>query len=423
MKSFYQKFSLVQIIYTALFFELINVLFYLYILKVDGYLPSPFVTDKNDTLMDFYNPLFWVINDGFYSTFNSVYPPINYFLLKIFSFGIPVGEVNNPFQLRQLYPWQGIILTVFYIVIVGLCVLMGAWQKVKINKFLIFGASALSVPVLFGLERGNLIFIALLFLGLYLHTSNPWAKCFYFGLLVNIKPYFIILLLQHINIYQFDKNVLIRMILSTLIIFFGFSFFTDLNLYDFISAYFLFSKNTTLTAEGVTSLPHSIAAMSFIKAFIKFEGQSSYTFWFSSLKVINYLAVIVLMYLSIIKKLSPVELLISCFLILTNALISTGGYILIIYITLIPYLLANEEYKKFIFYILIIYCLPVDWFSLINLNYTYIDSYLGKSAIQNPDLKLSAGSLIRPIANFLFMMFFIRHLVKKYSSKIASVNN
>lgn len=423
MKYFYQKFNFIQIIYVTLFFELINVFFYLYILKVDGYLPSPFVADKNDTLMDFYNPLFWTIKNEFYSTFDSVYPPINYFLLKILSFGIPVGEVNNAFQLRQAYPWLGIIITVFYIVIVGLCVVMGAWQKIKINKFLIFAVSALSVPVLFGLERGNLIFVALLFLGLYLNSSNPWTKCFYFGLLVNIKPYFIVLLLQYINIYQYDKNTLIRMILSSLIIFFGFSFFADLSLYNFISNYISFSKNTTLSPEGVVSLPHSIAAMSFIKAFIKFEGQSSYTFWFSCLKVANYLTVIALLYLSIIKKLSPVELLIACFLILTNALISTGGYILAIYIVLIPYLLVNEEYKKFIFYILVIYCLPVDWFSLINLNFAYVESYLGNREIQNPDLKLSVGSLIRPITNFLFMMFFIGHVVKKYSSKITPVNN
>jgi hypothetical protein len=76
------KIDEVKAVYIILFFEFINIGYYLYYIFYIGYLPSPFVADKNNTLMDFYNPLFWVIKDGFYTTFNSIYPALNYFFLR-----------------------------------------------------------------------------------------------------------------------------------------------------------------------------------------------------------------------------------------------------------------------------------------------------------------------------------------------------
>ena len=415
-KSWIQKFDLAKALYLILFFELINVAYYAYYLSNHGYLPSPFILDKNDTFMDFYNPLYWVIKDGFYTSFNSVYPALNYFFLKVFALAIPSDQVFNPFQLRNDFPILGKIISFIYILIILLVVNIGAWRKVDFgHKGLIFLACVLSVPVLFGIERGNLIFLALLFLALYLNASNPWLKAIFLGLLINVRPYFAILLIQYLNIHQFNKVELIRSILITAAIFFVSGFFAGINFIDFFKAYLSFSKNTTLSVEGVVALPHSIAALSTIKALISFGEGSRYTFWFSLLKVINYVSVLILLCTVLLKKTTPLELLTASIIILTNFSISTGGYILIIYIVLIPYLLQSKEYKKLLFFILLIYALPVDWINFIELNNSYIKSYLGGNIyINNPGFFLSIGSIIRPLFNFSLLIIFLVSLFKKY---------
>jgi hypothetical protein len=422
LKKWLQKINPEKALYIILFFELINISYYGYYLSNHGYLPSPFVFNKNDTLMDFYNPLYWVIKDGFYTTFNSVYPAINYLLLKIFSLGIAPDQISNPFQLRKDFPILGIIIIFIYILIVWVVVNIGEWRKIDLgNKRLVFLACILSVPVLFGLERGNLIFLGLLFLALYLSASNPWVKAICFGILVNIKPYFAILLILYLNIHNFNKLELIRSFLITAAIFFVSSFFVDINIIDFFNGYLSFSQNTTLSVEGVVALPHSIAALSTIKAFINFGEGSSYTFWFSLLKVINYFSVLLLLYLALVKKLSPLELLIASVVIITNFAISTGGYILIIYIALIPYLLQSKEYKLMIFCMVLIYSLPLDWIPILKLEYLYIYSYLGGNLhINNPSVYLSIGSIFRPLLNFSLMIMFLIYLIRKYS-KIVNV--
>jgi hypothetical protein len=416
LRNWTQKIDLARALYLILFFEFINVSYYCYFFSIHGYLPAPFVLDKNDTLMDFYNPLFWVIKDEFYTTFNSVYPALNYFFLKIFSLGIAPDQVSNPFQLRNDFPALGIIISFIYVLIIWVAVNIGHWRKVSFShKGLIFLASVLSVPMLFGLERGNLIFLALLFLALYLNASNPWLKAIFLGLLINVKPYFAILLIQYLNIHQFNKEELIRSILITAAIFFVSGLFAGINFVDFYKAYLSFSKNTTLSVEGVVALPHSIAAFSTIKALISFSEGSRYTFWFSLLKVINYVSVLILLCTVLIKKTTPLELLIASIITLTNFSISTGGYILIIYIILIPYLFESAEYKKLIIYIVLIYALPVDWINFMQLDYESKTSYLSSNSFPSEESYfLAIGSIIRPLLNFSLLIVFLISLFRKY---------
>lgn len=424
LKKCIQKIDLKKALYLILFFEFINMGYYLYFFFNHGYLSAPFVPDKNDTFMDFYNPLFWVIKDGFYTSFQSVYPAINYFFLKIFAFFIPSDHVFDPFQLRQDFSIFSFIISITYLAIVLVVVNIGEWRKINFDhKTLIFLAFSLSVPVLFGLERGNMIFLALLFLALYLSESNGWIKAIFLGTLINIKPYFGILLLQYLNIHHFNKIELLRSLLSLLVIFFGFGLLADMNFVDFFKSYIVFSKNNTISAEGVVALPHSLAALSNIKRLINFDIGSSYTFWFSLLKVVNYISVLLLCYVALVKKITSTELLISCIVILTNFSISTGGYVLIIYIVLIPYLLHSKEYNKLLFFIILIYVLPLDWIDILRVNYTLVSTYLGGNLwINDPYLYISIGSVVRPLLNFSLMIFFLVHLIRKYPiNSIASI--
>lgn len=180
MNTFLQKIKPIGLLYFALTFELINLSYFWLFFKENYFLPAPFVSDKNDTFMDFYNPLYWVIKGGFYTTYNLVYPPINYYFLKIFSLGIPPEIISSPFQLRSDYLNLGLMISFLYVLIVWIVVNIGQWSKIHFfYRCLIFIVFLMSVPVLFELERGNLILTALPFLALYVNAKNPWAKAFF----------------------------------------------------------------------------------------------------------------------------------------------------------------------------------------------------------------------------------------------------
>jgi hypothetical protein len=191
--------------------------------------------------MDFYNPLFWVIKDGFYTSFQSVYPPLNYFFLKTFSFNIDPFYVQDRFDFRAEYLNRGILVSALYISFVLVTINIGEWKKIKIrNRFMVGLACIISAPVLFALERGNLIFLAILLLALYCATSNLWLKVIFFGLLVNIKPYFGLLLLQYLNFHQFDRSALIKSLLSAFLIFIATGLTVELDFKKFFANYLLF---------------------------------------------------------------------------------------------------------------------------------------------------------------------------------------
>lgn len=136
-----------HILYLVLFFELINLSWIILFFLERNYLPAPFVADKNDTFMDFYNPLFWVINDGFYTIFHSIYPAINYLILKAFSFGIRGNEITTPFILRDANILLTFLVIIIYLLIILTMVSIGEWKKIKFsNRFLIFISVCLSVP-------------------------------------------------------------------------------------------------------------------------------------------------------------------------------------------------------------------------------------------------------------------------------------
>lgn len=424
IKAIIKKISAKQVLFIVLLCEMINLGYYLSYFRRHHFLPTPFVMDKNDTFMDFYNPLFRVIEGSFYTTFNSVYPALNFFILKIFSIGMSVNQVSSPFELRNQFSYLGWLVAGVYSLIILIVVNLGEWRRVRVaSKFWIFFACLLTIPVLFGLERGNLIFWALLFLALYLQSSNVWIKALFFGLLVNIKPYFGILLLQYLNINNFNKKQLIISIILSIGIFAFFGFFTNIDLLRFFKSYFLFSKNTTLSPDGVISLPHSLIPLTYIKGFIFTEGCtrftfsgvcSTYSFWFSTLKIVSYFFTIFLVLIVIVKPLSKLELLIACIFLVTNFSVSTGGYILIIYLVLIPYLINSREYRYFIFPILAILVIPIDWIKLIGADFPIRISYLGGDILENVTTWIGLGSIVRPLLNFSIMVFFIYHLEKKY---------
>ena len=275
----------------------------------------------------------------------------------------------------------------------------------------------LSTPTLFGIERGNLIFFGILFLSMYLNTKNNFLKFFYLALAINIKPYFCIFLIQYINFHSFNKAKIIKIISITFVVFISLGLFTDIDYINYIKSFFLFGRSTTLSLDGIISMPHSIGALSLIKSYVRIEGASSFYFLFSTLKFINFVFILSLLYLSITKKLTKDELLISSIILCTNFLISTSGYILVLYILLIPYLRNSHEHKNIFISILLIFTLPLDWLPVKYLENISCNSFLAQiPEIINCDLFISLNTFIRALLNFYILCTFCFKLFFKYKN-------
>lgn len=412
-----KKINFINVLYFVIFIELINITYFSFFFAKNNYLPSPFIWDKSNTYMDFYNPLFWVIKDGFYTSFNSIYPALNYFYLKIFTFGVDATLIETPFQLRSLSLALSLLIIFINLAIIAVIVNMGEWRKIKCAKMIVFLAFALSSPVLFALERGNLIFLALFFLALYLNSSNPWMRSIFFGLMINVKPYFILLLLLDVNIHSFNRSALTRNIFSATLIFFSLGWLAGIDFIKFISLYSGFSSGSIISWDGYVAMPNTLSSLVFIKKnFIDLTGGTSYNFWVSLLKILAILGPAITLATCLLRPVKSDELCIGALVLLANFSSSTGGYIYLIYILLIPYLIESKEYKNLNYLVLLIFCLPFDWYRVIELIFPLpFQSYLGGGDVLNEiTVWVSLSSVLRPMLNFLLMSIFTFKLIKKY---------
>lgn len=424
IQKYIEKISVYHLFCIALIGEFINLAYYAGFYYYHQYLPAPFVWNKQDSFMDFYNPLYWVIKDGFYTTFNSVYPALNYYILKIFSLGLSSYVVLDPYDFRTANSNLSIFLVLLYLLIIFVVTRLGEWRKLAdANSVLSYWICAASVPVLFALERGNLIFIALLFLALYLHVNGSWAKAFYLALLINMKPYFLILMIQYINRHRFDRKMILKIGVILVLVFVIFGFFAHIDFIRFIKAYVGLARaglsNGALSVDGIIALPHNLSSLAVIENILYLpDTPAIYANWFSAMKFIGLLGPVILLMISLIKPLSKEELLIAACLVIMNFSISTGGYILLIYIILLPYFLQKTQYRQLAILALLIFSLPLDFIHVLKSPFTEVTSYFaGDIVTKDVELWVALGTVVRPICNFLVLTLFSIGLLKKYQDK------
>ena len=155
--------------------------------RLTGYLPQPFVFDTNDTFMDWFNTAYWANNQGIHDVWRSIYPPLSFIFLDTFS--LSGCYLQSPFHARDC-DWlaRSAILACYALNIVL------AWlnfrrmdPRTAPMRALAFG---LGLPLLFTLERGNLILAALPFFMIAhgpLTRSQPW-HWLATAVTINFKP-------------------------------------------------------------------------------------------------------------------------------------------------------------------------------------------------------------------------------------------
>lgn len=161
-----------------------------------GYLPQPFVFDTNDTYMDWFNTAYWANNRGIYDVWRSIYPPLSFVFLDATS--LPGCYLQSSFYARDCDWLARSTIYAFYLIDVVL-----AWvcfrrldRRTAPMRTI---AIALGLPMLFTVERGNLILVAFAFFMIAhgpVTSSKAWRRLAA-AVTINFKPYLVLPVLAH----------------------------------------------------------------------------------------------------------------------------------------------------------------------------------------------------------------------------------
>lgn len=166
-------------------------------LLVYHYLPQPFFYEPSDIYGDWFNTAFWARDKGTYNVWKTVYPPLSFVFLHLvgldrcypdrrsydFSAGLAARDCD----------WVGIVM-IWLIFAVNVALIWRTLykldRKTALPRTICVG---LGMPMLSGVERGNLVLIAftclLLALGPILRSAR--LRWLFAGLAVNFKVYLI----------------------------------------------------------------------------------------------------------------------------------------------------------------------------------------------------------------------------------------
>ena len=129
-----------------------------------GYLPPPFFYEPSDTFADWFNPAFWARQKGTYDTWLSVYPPLSFVFLRIFGIDRCYPDTRGLEASAGLAArdcdWVGLVM-MGLIFALNIVLTWKTFRKLDpATAPMRTVCVALGMPMLVGLERGNLLLIA-----------------------------------------------------------------------------------------------------------------------------------------------------------------------------------------------------------------------------------------------------------------------
>jgi hypothetical protein len=404
---------MIAMLVTASFF------YYVWFFVENGYLPSPFLYDKSNTFMDLFNTMYWAYDHGRYTEWGSVYPPLNFILLRILNF-VSAGELSGePEFMRDNSP---LVITSFCLVYLAIPVVMLAmrhWRNIPIReKILIYFTIICSPPMLFALERGNLIVLCPVLVTIVL-SKIGFVRCVAIALLINLKPYFAIYLLYYIVRGNWKGLITSTALSCFLYALPGLAL--DNNFIIFLKNILNFSQEQDLfSLREMMSFPASISAFSYIlksqdgaifaSKFIELE---KIPFFINMIELVKwsviFSSIIILIKKSIVMRDSEIFALLA--VVITNLGVWVGGYTIIIYISLIPVFIRMRGYLLYIL-LLTFMVIPLDMIPLINENIGRQYSFLS-DLFTNVEWTLGIGSIVRPIINIVLPVIICYEISKR----------
>jgi hypothetical protein len=171
----------------------------LWFLNIQGYLPQPYFYGSQSLFTDWTVSAYFSVNKGAYTAFQSVYPPLSFVFLKIFSIGRCYKAYDDIFASRECDWFAPVVLGAFFTLNIYL-----VYKSYLINDrptaWMRTIAICFGLPSLYALERGNLIIPTFTFfiLGQSRVLKSAWLKWLSMAIAINFKPYLILAIVGHL---------------------------------------------------------------------------------------------------------------------------------------------------------------------------------------------------------------------------------
>jgi hypothetical protein len=410
-----------RLLFVCCILQITGCIYYWSSFAENGYLPSPFVYDKADTFMDFFHTMYWADQPGRYTDWGSVYPPINFIFLKAARW-LLFGHVDDSdaFTVRDtaqsLIPYiiAGFAAAALFVFQHSL------WRGfTAVQKALFFVVYLLSPPVLFTIERGNLIILAPVFLALAL--GNPdWRRTFAIGMLINLKPYFVLYLVALAISRRPKEFVSCAMMAGAIFLLSG--ILLDEHFLEFVQNLFQFSQDQNLfSPREVLGLPSSVSAFTHVLRMYLYSGANAsirgveITSMISAVESVKWLAILAAFLSLVFGGLRiPIETTLAATTIaITNVGVSVGGYSFILYVCLIP-IFCRLTYSKIYLACVFLIFMPIDVITLyiedLGNHYAYLSDATVPVVFQ-----MTLGAFLRPVINFGLLLMISFEIFKNYA--------
>jgi hypothetical protein len=162
-----------------------------------GYLPQPFYYRVSESLMDLYTPALWANHGDAYRTWHSLYPPLSFVYLDLTSLNRCYGGDD---VLGRNCDWL-VRLALFAIFLGNLALVYRNYQlsdpRTAMPRTIAMG---LGLPMLYALERGNLLIpcFTCFVLGYGDLIRRGWLRCLALAAAMDFKPYLIFVIVPMI---------------------------------------------------------------------------------------------------------------------------------------------------------------------------------------------------------------------------------
>lgn len=390
-------------------FQFIGFGYYVFFFQNHGYLPSPFLYDKSDTFMDLFHTMFWANNDGRYTEWHSAYPPISFLLLGLIKWLFLGNEqFQDGYGLRDAAINIQIFWVCLYLIIPVIILRAGIWKDFTgKQKLLAYLSIVLSTPMLFALERGNLIIITLIFIAFAINNTGI-IRAIAIAILINIKPYFVVLLLQYAIKRQWLDGF--KCILASGGMFVITGLLLDSNYLLSITNLFSYAESNSLhSLREVFSMPSSVSVFSYVLNSLTFQNKfNNFTLInFSALAMIIEIIKYVVIFASLAilflchKKIDENKVMVILLVVISNLGILVGGYSLTFYVVIIP-LLMKMPFTWINFPVVAMMYIPLDFLSVMSDTLNPQNVYLSASLV-SINWTVGVGSLIKPILNMVLL--------------------
>jgi hypothetical protein len=162
--------------------------------SVLGYLPQPFHYAPSETLSDLFKPAWWAHHGGGYEAWREIYPPLSPVFIRLFSLpGCYAAPWPDGWMAARACDWPlRAMLAAFFLANGPLVWLV--LRRAKLAAWPRTAALCLGLPMLYALDRGNLLIPCFTFLLIAEGGIAAWpaARWIAMGLALNLKPYLLV---------------------------------------------------------------------------------------------------------------------------------------------------------------------------------------------------------------------------------------